>query len=145
MKLVLQIACGVVLGGLVVLGLILLFMAAIAKSVNEQSQATLQRMQQQQAAIQIEQRQRSAAADTERQRQIALARQQDREAAARQAAARQQAARKEQAWNRYYQPLEKCRHLTTQQIVVECGNDNIRQRRTFEQLWQQGHFGIFPP
>jgi len=45
--------------------------------------------------------------------------------------------RKEIAWKQFYIKPDKCLNMTSQEVVVECGNDHIRKRREFEELWEQ--------
>ena len=49
-----------------------------------------------------------------------------------------EAIRKQQAWRAFYQPPEKCRNMSTQAIVIECGNSHILKKREFEERWMRG-------
>lgn len=74
---------------------------------------------------------------------------QQREAQNATAAKRDQAARdmatlqaeqdKEKAWQKYYQPSDKCEHATDWNVTVECGNEHIRAKRAFEEKWKAEH------
>lgn len=126
---VLKIGLGVFLGGL------LLWAAAeyrtryVLQQMNEaveqsvaQMQATAKR-QREQRALQFRRQEemRAAAARNKRAEQISRANQQREVLAAERA--------KEEAWNRYFQPSAECLKTWS----VECGNQQIRARRKFDQ------------
>ncbi|MBW6496319.1 MAG: DUF4670 domain-containing protein [Burkholderiaceae bacterium] len=42
---------------------------------------------------------------------------------------------KEAAWNQFYKKPEKCENATRHEVMVECGNLYVREKRKFEQVW----------
>lgn len=144
MKLVLQIAGGIVLAGFVWFIFSLLFAGAALKAVDHAAKNALTELQQKQQQQSQERRTRQAAQAAERQRQD-LARKQQ---AASQLRAESDAVaskireeeQKEAAWQAFYQPTPECMNPPTWEIQVECGNRHIRAKREFELGWQQGRF-----
>lgn len=51
-------------------------------------------------------------------------------------------AKKEQAWQKYYKPTTGCESANPNRETVKCGNDYIRARRNFEQIWSTNHIDV---
>ncbi len=142
MKLVLQIAGGIVLAGLVWFVFSLLFMGAAVKVVNDSTTTAISDLQQRQEAVRRaaqqradQQRRAKAAQDLATRQQHAAQMQAQSEALATRLQDQQA---KEAAWNRFYQPSASCLNPPTWETQVDCGNVHIRAKREFEARWEQG-------
>jgi hypothetical protein len=51
-------------------------------------------------------------------------------------------AKKEQAWQNYYKPITGCESANPNRETVKCGNDYIKARRNFEQIWSTKHIDV---
>lgn len=142
MKLILQIAGGIVLAGLVWFVISLMLAGAAVKSFTTTTNQAVADFQQKQEQRIAEQRTRQQVQIAERQRQelerkqLAAA-QMRAESDARAAQVRAEA-QKEAAWQAFYQPPPECLHPPTWEDQVECGNKHIRAKRDFEARWARG-------
>lgn len=142
MKLVLQIAGGIVLAGLVWFVISLMLAGAAVKTFTTTTNQTIADFQQKQEQRIAEQRAAQQAQIVERQRQEIVRKQ---EAAAQVRAESEALAaeldaerRKEAAWQSFYQPPPECLNPPTWEAQVECGNKHIRAKREFEARWGRG-------
>lgn len=127
----LGVAAGILLAGLI--GFVA--RAWLAQRALEGFQQQVQQMSEQsrrQAEQQRLERERIA-----RLRAEAAAAQQRAQAQAAQAA-REEAERRERAWNAYYRKPRHCDDPTTMAVMVECGNEHIRAKRRFDELYDAG-------
>jgi hypothetical protein len=86
-----------------------------------------------------------AQAERSRQQQLAIERERSlqkqmeldfkREQLYRQQAQQEAERLKEAAWNQYYKKPEKCENASKHEVMVECGNLYVREKRKFEQIW----------
>lgn len=142
MKLVLQIAAGVLLAGLIGWITSGLITAAAIKTASD-AMTTSIRHSQEQSKQQLEASRRLAeqrraerqARDQQRAREAAEA---DRATAAADLASARAEHAKASAWARFYQAPPECEHPPTWEFQVECGNKNIRAKRDFEVRWERG-------
>lgn len=42
---------------------------------------------------------------------------------------------KEIAWNKFYKKPAQCENISRQDLLVECGNYYVKQKKKFEQIW----------
>lgn len=54
------------------------------------------------------------------------------------AALREAEARKEEAWQQFYKPSKKCENPPDNAAMVACGNQFIREKQRFEDLYSAG-------
>jgi cell division protein FtsL len=106
--------------------------------IHQVSQAMQQATTELQANLQAQaerSRQHQLAVERERTRQKQIELDYKRQQMERQAA--QQAAErlKEAAWNQFYKKPEQCENATRHDVIVECGNDYVREKRKFERIW----------
>lgn len=80
-------------------------------------------------------RQHQLAVERERTRQKQMELDYKRQQMDRQAAQQEAARLKEAAWKQFYKKPEKCETATRNDVMVECGNLYVRERRKFEQIW----------
>ena len=80
-------------------------------------------------------RQHQLAVERERSRQKQMELDYKREQLYRQQAQQEAERLKEAAWNQYYKQPEKCENATKHEVMVECGNLYVREKRKFEQIW----------
>lgn len=58
-----------------------------------------------------------------------------REQLAEQAAQLEAARLKEEAWDRFYKKPAKCNDISKQEVMIECGNFYIKEKKRFEAIW----------
>jgi len=80
-------------------------------------------------------RQHQLAVERERTRQKQMELDYKRQQMDRQAAQLEAERLKEAAWKQYYKQPEKCENATKHEVMVECGNLYVREKRKFEQIW----------
>ena len=80
-------------------------------------------------------RQHQLAVERERTRQKQMELNFKREQMDRQAAEQKAGRLKEAAWNQFYKKPEQCENATREDVMVECGNIYVREKRKFEQIW----------
>ena len=80
-------------------------------------------------------RQQQLAVERERTQQKQMELNFKREQINRQLAQQESERLKEAAWNQFYKKPEKCENATKNDVMVECGNLYIREKRKFEQIW----------
>lgn len=80
-------------------------------------------------------RQHQLAVERERTQQKQMELNFKREQMDRQAAQQEAVRLKEAAWNQFYKKPEKCETATRNDVMVECGNHHVREKRKFEQIW----------
>ena len=142
LKLVLQIAAGIVMAAAVVFVFRILFVVAGVKAVGHAAQQMQATVQQQaadmQARVQAQQAERLRQAEEAKRVQLeansARMRAEANAARIEQEAARQKAA----AWAAFYRPAKKCDNPADWDTQVECGNAHIRAQREFEARWANG-------
>jgi len=49
------------------------------------------------------------------------------------------AAAKEAAWEQFYKKPKKCEDLSTNALMIECGNHHIQELRKFQAQWDKEH------
>ena len=80
-------------------------------------------------------RQHQLAVERERTRQKQMELDYKRQQMERQAAQQDSERRKEAAWNQFYKKPAKCENPIRDDVMVECGNHHVREKRKFEQIW----------
>lgn len=80
-------------------------------------------------------RQHQLAIERERTRQKQMELNFKRQQMDRQAAQQEAGRLKEAAWKQFYKKPEKCEDATRHEVMVECGNLYVREKRKFEQIW----------
>jgi hypothetical protein len=82
-------------------------------------------------------RQHQLAIERERTRQKQIELDYKRQQMDRQAAQQEAERLKEAAWKQFYKKPEQCENATRHDVMVECGNLYVREKRKFEQIWLQ--------
>ncbi len=82
-------------------------------------------------------RQHQLAVERERTRQKQMELDYKRQQMDRQAAQQEAERLKEAAWKQFYKKPEQCENATRHDVMVECGNLYVREKRKFEQIWLQ--------
>lgn len=82
-------------------------------------------------------RQHQLAVERERTRQKQMELDYKRQQMERQAAQQEAERLKEAAWKQFYKKPEQCENATRHDVMVECGNLYVREKRKFEQIWLQ--------
>lgn len=82
-------------------------------------------------------RQHQLAIEHERTRQKQLELDYKRQQMERQAAQQEAERLKEAAWKQFYKKPEQCENATQHDVMVECGNLYVREKRKFEKDWLQ--------
>jgi cell shape-determining protein MreC len=82
-------------------------------------------------------RQHQLAVERERTRQKQIELDYKRQQTERHAAQQEAERLKEAAWKQFYKKPEQCENATQHDVMVECGNLYVREKRKFEQLWLQ--------
>ncbi|MES2364717.1 MAG: hypothetical protein V4563_02400 [Pseudomonadota bacterium] len=100
----------------------------VISSIQSQAARSAEAAQQNQLAVERERT---------RQKELELAATQERIKVQQDAA--QLAKAKELAWNKYYKRPKKCEDLSTNDVLIECGNYHIREEKKFEAVWEQEH------
>lgn len=142
MKLVLQIAAGILVAAILLFAA-KLYMAKVAMDAMAASaqvalttlQKTAEAQSERMRARQAERVAQSEHQKMELQRQKAAQMRAESDALA---ARIQTEQAREAAWNRFYQPSASCLNPPTWEAQVECGNAHIRAKREFEIRWEQG-------
>lgn len=125
---ILVVAVGVYIGNILYTRYMLYELGQVMQQATAGLQADLQaqaeRARQQQIAIEREHT---------RQKQMEL--DFKREQMERQAAQEKAEHLKEVAWKQFYKKPDKCETATRNDVIVECGNLYVREKRKFEQIW----------
>lgn len=82
-------------------------------------------------------RQHQLAVERERSRQKQMELDYKRQQMERQAALQEAERLKEAAWKQFYKKPEQCENATRHDVMVECGNLYVREKRKFEEIWLQ--------
>jgi hypothetical protein len=80
-------------------------------------------------------RQHQLAVERERTRQKQMELDYKRQQMDRQAAQQEAERLKEAAWKQFYKKPAKCENPIRDDVMVECGNHHVREKRKFEQTW----------
>ncbi|MDP3421215.1 MAG: hypothetical protein Q8S10_09835 [Thiobacillus sp.] len=80
-------------------------------------------------------RQYQLAVERERTRQKQMELDFKRQEMERQAAQQEAERLKEAAWKQFYKKSEQCENATQHDVMVECGNLYVREKRKFEKVW----------
>ncbi len=145
MKLVMQIAGGIVLGVLIIWGVRLAIVSYEAKQINEQLNVSLQNLHQQQLQMQqrlMDQRQQQLTSQQEQDRREVMAdlarmKQRNQNAAAEQARATEKA-KMDQAFAKWWQPPDWCSNPSDIKMLEKCANLKMVKRSEFDKLWAKG-------
>lgn len=132
MKLVLQIAAGILLAGLVTFWLSSMMVAGAVRQAEKEMAVAARNMRAQSEAIQAQAEARRAEANARRAREL-----EQRNAVLRmQAEAQAYRSAMEKAWIQEYREPRECEHPANDRVYVECRNRYMRARREFEARWQ---------
>jgi hypothetical protein len=145
MKLVLQIAGGIVLGVLIIWGVRLAIASYETHQLNEQLKASLQNFQQQELQLQHkldERRQQQLKAQQDKDRNevmsdLKIMKQRDQDAATAQAQATEKA-KMDQAFAKWWQPPDWCDNPEDTKMLIHCADLKMRKRSEFDKLWAAG-------
>lgn len=134
MKLVLQIAAGILLAGLVTFWLSSMMVAGALHQAGKEMDAVTRDMRARSEAIQAQAEARRAETDARRAREL-----EQRNALVRmQAEAQALRSAMEKAWIQEYREPPECEHPANDRVYVECRNRYMRARRDFEARWHAG-------
>ncbi|WP_116363919.1 hypothetical protein [Parahaliea mediterranea] len=133
-KLILQIAAGILLAATVMgIGSLLVTYLTV-QSINETAKEGVEQMNRisQQHQAKMEAQRQAQAAEAERKRQAQLAAQtRERQRKAEQQARAEDERRRQAAFERQYDAPEGCENPESERQFIECANDKIRARREF--------------
>lgn|SRR5690554_812944 len=129
MKLVLKIAAGVLLAGIISFAARAAYMSYAAHIAAEALREAVAEQQERTARIQAEREEQARLKRLQQQRAIEAARKKSREYAA-----------KQRAWNEYYVAPEGCEVYRSDRHMVECINHKMRAKGEFERIYKAGGF-----
>lgn len=127
MKLVLKIAAGVLLAGIISFAARAAYMSYAAHVVAEALREAVTEQQERSARMQAERDEQTRLKRLQQQRAIEAARKKSREYAA-----------KQRAWNDYYVAPEGCEIYRSDRHMVECINHKMRAKSEFERIYKAG-------
>jgi len=127
MKMVFQVAAGIVLGALLLWGVRYAIVTYEAKQVVEHMKAYQQQQSQRQQEAQRQLAERRA-------QQEAMQKEQERQ----RLAALQEQARKRAAFNKWWQEPGWCQNPTDMKVLVRCADIKSAKRAEFDLLWEEG-------
>ncbi|WP_152205781.1 hypothetical protein [Marinobacter changyiensis] len=127
MKLVLKIAAGVLLAGIISFAARAAYLSYAAHVATEALREAVAEQQERTARIQAEREEQARLKRLQQQRAIEVARKKSREYA-----------EKQRAWNDYYVAPEGCEIYKSDRHMVECINHKMRARGEFEQIYKAG-------
>ena len=144
MKLVFQIAGGIVLAALIVWGTQVAVVTYVAKQAVEQMQATIKQQQQHQIRMQQERARQKAVLEQQKAQRLAREKTARAEQQRRQRLASQEKARKDTAFNQWWEKPYMCENQNDMQTLVKCSNIKAEKRAEFDQLLASGKLTLPP-
>ncbi|MFC1567615.1 hypothetical protein ACFL3K_00230 [Pseudomonadota bacterium] len=144
MKLVFQIAGGIVLAALIVWGIRVAVVTYVAKQAVEQMQVTIKQQQQHQFRMQQARAQQKAALEQQKAQRLAREQVARAEQQRRQRLVAQEQARLKAAFDKWWQPPQWCIQASSIKLVIQCGDLKSVKRAEFDQLLASGKV-ILPP
>ena len=145
MKLVFQIAGGILLAGLIAWGVRVAVVTYVAHEASEKMQATIKQQQQHQIRMQQERARQQAALEQQKAQRLAREQAARAEQQRQRQMAAQAKARKDAVFNKWWQAPAWCDRATNMKMVVQCSNLKSAKRTEFDQLVASGKITLPSP
>ncbi|MCF7822145.1 MAG: hypothetical protein K9M17_06880 [Mariprofundaceae bacterium] len=144
MKLVFQIAGGIVLAALIVWGVQVAVVTYVAKQAVEQMQTTIKQQQQHQSRMQQERARQKALQEQKKAQRLAREKVARAEQQRQQRLVSQEQARLKAAFDKWWQPPQWCTQASSIKKVIQCGDLKRLKRAEFDQLLASGKVTLPP-